>query len=141
MSTLFKKAVLVLALPGLLATAAPAFADGGHRRDGWHGHDRYGSRYDERRGYRSRDYYARSHDRGYYRQRAYAGPTWRGRDGRYYCRRDDGTTGLLVGAAVGGVLGHEVAGRGGDRTLGVILGAAGGALLGRAVDRSDARCR
>ena len=66
---------------------------------------------------------------------------WRARDGRYYCRKEDGTTGLLIGAGVGGLIGHEVAGRGGDRTLGAILGAAGGAILGRAIDRSDSRCR
>lgn len=59
---------------------------------------------------------------------------WQGNDGRYYCKRDNGTTGLVVGGVVGGLVGHEVAGRG-DRTLGTILGAAGGALLGREVDR------
>ena len=64
---------------------------------------------------------------------------WRGDDGRYYCRRDNGTTGLLVGAGVGALIGHEVAGRG-DRTLGAILGGAAGALLGRTIDRSSTRC-
>ncbi len=66
---------------------------------------------------------------------------WRGRDSRYYCRKKDGTTGLLIGAGVGALAGHELAGRGGDRTLGAILGAAGGAILGRAIDRSNTRCR
>ena len=65
---------------------------------------------------------------------------WRGRDDRYYCRKDDGTTGLLVGAGVGALLGHEVAGQNGDRTLGAILGGAAGALLGRTIDRSSTRC-
>ncbi len=65
---------------------------------------------------------------------------WRGNDGRYYCRKDNGTTGLLVGAGVGALIGHEVAGRGGDRTLGAILGGAAGALLGRSIDRSSTRC-
>lgn len=64
---------------------------------------------------------------------------WRGSDGRYYCRRGNGTTGLVVGAAVGAVVGHELAG-GRDRTLGTVLGAAGGALLGREVDRGSLRC-
>lgn len=64
---------------------------------------------------------------------------WRGRDDRYYCRRDDGTTGLLVGAGVGALLGNEIAGRG-DRTLGAIVGGAAGALLGRSIDRSSTRC-
>lgn len=65
---------------------------------------------------------------------------WRGDDGRYRCKRDDGTTGLLIGAAAGAVIGSEVAGRN-DRTLGAILGGLGGAFLGREIDRSDYRCR
>ena len=85
--------------------------------------------------------HAYGHDRAYYGEPVHRRTrVWRGRDGRYYCRRDDGTTGLLIGAAVGGLIGHEIAGYG-DRTLGAILGAAGGALLGRAIDRSEMRCR
>lgn len=65
---------------------------------------------------------------------------WRGRDGQYYCRRDNGTTGLIVGAAVGALAGRELDG-GRDRTLGTILGAVGGGLLGQAIDRGDLQCR
>ena len=65
---------------------------------------------------------------------------YRGQDGRYYCRRPDGTTGLIVGGIAGGVLGNVIA-PGGSSTLGTILGAAGGAAAGRAIDRSGARCR
>ena len=65
---------------------------------------------------------------------------WRGNDGRYYCRRDNGTTGLVIGAAVGALAGHEIAGSG-DKTLGAVLGAVGGGLLGRAIDRGDLKCR
>lgn len=65
---------------------------------------------------------------------------WRDGQGRYRCQRNDGTTGLLIGAAAGGVAGHVIAGRG-DKTLGAILGAAGGALLGREIDRDKVRCR
>ena len=32
---------------------------------------------------------------------------YRGSDNRYYCRRDDGTTGLIVGGIGGGVLGNR----------------------------------
>jgi hypothetical protein len=64
---------------------------------------------------------------------------YRGRDGRYYCRRSDGTTGLIVGAIAGGVLGNILA-PGRSETLGTILGAGAGALAGQAIDR-DARCR
>ena len=65
---------------------------------------------------------------------------WRGDDGRYHCRREDGTTGLIVGAAAGALLGRELAGRG-ERTLGAIVGGAAGALLGREIDRGGLRCR
>ena len=68
-----------------------------------------------------------------------ANEVWQGRDGRYYCRRGNGTTGLVIGAAGGALLGREVDG-GRNRTTGTILGAAAGALLGREVQRSM-RCR
>jgi hypothetical protein len=69
---------------------------------------------------------------------------YRGNDGRYYCRRDDGTTGLIVGGIAGGVLGNIIA-PGGSEVLGTILGAAGGAAVGSAIDKGDnkkdIRCR
>ena len=64
---------------------------------------------------------------------------WRGDDGHYHCRRSDGTTGLVVGAAVGAVVGNRLAS--GDRTLGTVLGAAGGGLVGRQLDRGHMSCR
>ena len=66
--------------------------------------------------------------------------SWRGKDGRMYCRRKNGTTGLVIGAAVGGIAGNKSAGRG-DKTVGTIIGAAGGALLGREIDKGSRRCR
>ncbi|MEX0341819.1 MAG: glycine zipper 2TM domain-containing protein [Erythrobacter sp.] len=89
--------------------------------------------------YRDRDYdrYGR-----YYEPRRISrrDRMWRGNDGRYYCRRDNGTTGLVIGAGVGALAGHEIAGRG-DRTLGAILGGAVGALVGREIDRGSLKCR
>ena len=64
---------------------------------------------------------------------------YRDRDGRYYCKRDDGTTGTIVGAIAGGVLGNVIA-PGGSKTLGTILGGGAGALAGRAIDRNDISC-
>ena len=64
---------------------------------------------------------------------------WQGRDGRYYCRRGNGTTGLVIGAAGGALIGRAIDG-GNNRATGTILGAAAGALLGREVQRSM-RCR
>ncbi|HEX6377347.1 MAG TPA: glycine zipper 2TM domain-containing protein [Allosphingosinicella sp.] len=69
--------------------------------------------------------------------------TWRGSDGRLYCRKPNGTTGLIVGGAAGALVGRQVDKRG-DRTTGTVLGAAVGALLGRHVQRnvvSRRRCR
>lgn len=63
---------------------------------------------------------------------------YRGSDGRYYCRRSDGTTGTVVGAIAGGALG-AILGNGG--ALGTLLGAGGGALLGRSIDRGKIHCQ
>lgn len=67
---------------------------------------------------------------------------WQGNDGRYYCKRSNGTVGLLVGGAAGALIGRAIDTRG-ERATGTILGAAAGALLGREVQkrRSEARCR
>ena len=88
----------------------------------------------------------RGNDR-YYNDRYYDGDrvsrntrVWQGNDGRYYCRKDNGTTGLLIGAGVGALAGHEIAGRG-DRTVGTILGGAVGAIAGRAIDKGNDGCR
>jgi len=92
---------------------------------------RYGG-YDASRYYRQGNYGERRltrYDRVY-----------RGSDGRYYCRRSDGTTGLIVGGVLGGLLGNAVS-SGHSSTLATILGAGGGALLGRSIDRGNVRCR
>ena len=67
---------------------------------------------------------------------------FRGFDGRYRARPprrcSNGTTGAIVGAIAGGLLGRVIDNRG-DRAVGTILGGAGGALAGRAIDRNGAR--
>ncbi|WP_425506690.1 glycine zipper 2TM domain-containing protein [Sphingomonas abaci] len=69
-------------------------------------------------------------------ERVYAGY-----DGRYYCKRSDGTTGLIIGGAAGGILGNVIDG-GRSRILGTLLGGAAGALAGRSIDQnSQVRCR
>ena len=106
-----------------------------------HRHDRYDDRgYYGQSSYRDARPYYMQYDRDWGRPVRRDTQIWRGRDNRYYCRKDDGTTGLLVGAGVGALIGHEVAGQRGDRTLGAILGGAAGALLGRTIDRSSTRC-
>ena len=125
----------------------------GSRDDGWGYYDRnysqrYGS-YDWNRpdprvgGYYADNYYR---DDRRYRERRLSRDDriYRGRDGRYYCRRSDGTTGLIVGGLAGGVLGNIIA-PGGSKTLGTVLGAIGGAAAGAAIDSGDRndgiRCR
>jgi hypothetical protein len=65
---------------------------------------------------------------------------YRGSDGRYYCKRSDGTTGLVIGGVGGAGVGALISG---GSTAGTLVGGALGALLGRTVDRSqtDVRCR
>ncbi|QIK79066.1 glycine zipper 2TM domain-containing protein [Sphingomonas piscis] len=71
----------------------------------------------------------------------YQGKTWRDSQGRIRCRRPNGTTGLIVGAAGGALIGRAVDTHG-ERATGTILGAAVGALAGRHIDRSRrVRCR
>jgi hypothetical protein len=133
------KALVAALLGSALLPAAAALADPPPwaPAHGWrdhHGEDGQGEdEHDnyERRGERPHYYQERrltAHDR-----------IWRGNDGRYYCHRSDGTTGLIVGGAVGALAGRSLAG-GGDRTLGTLVGMTGGALLGRAIDRGDLRC-
>jgi uncharacterized protein YcfJ len=64
----------------------------------------------------------------------YAYKEWRGADGRTYCRKSNGTVGLIVGGAAGALVGRAVDTRG-ERATGTVLGAAAGALLGREVAR------
>ncbi|TPG55114.1 glycine zipper 2TM domain-containing protein [Sphingomonas glacialis] len=84
----------------------------------------------------------------YYRDGSYYQPRrlgrndriYRGGDNRYYCRRSDGTTGLIIGGLAGGLLGNSLA-SGGSRTLGTLIGGGAGALLGQSVDRGQVQCR
>ena len=113
--------------------AAPAYAGVSMAAPGYHAAEA------------SADYYKkRKHNRNYYASRDQRVNSntriWRGSDGRYRCKKDNGTTGLLIGGAVGGLAGHEIAGNG-DKLLGTVLGAAGGALLGREIDKDKYRCR
>jgi hypothetical protein len=71
----------------------------------------------------------------------YHGKTWRDSSGRLRCKKPNGTTGLIVGAAGGALIGRAIDTRG-ERTTGTVIGAAAGALLGRHVERNRrVRCR
>jgi uncharacterized protein YcfJ len=121
----FAAASVALTAPAYAGIAAPAKADGFHQLD------------------QSSSFHKKRKDRRYYAndQRINRNTrVWRGEDGRYRCKKDNGTTGLLIGGAVGGLAGHEIAG-GGDKLLGTIIGAGAGALIGREVDRDKYRCR
>jgi len=76
-------------------------------------------------------------DRGYYL--GDNDSIYRDGNGRYYCKRRDGTRGAIVGGLAGGVLGNVIAPNG-SKTLGTVIGAAGGALAGRQIDRGNIRC-
>ncbi|HTI31768.1 MAG TPA: glycine zipper 2TM domain-containing protein [Sphingomonas sp.] len=89
---------------------------------------RYGAYYADR-------YYR---DGRYYRQRqlSYDDRVYRGYDNRYYCRRSDGTTGLIIGAGAGALAGAALS-SGRSEVLGVLLGAAVGGAIGTSVDRDS----
>lgn len=72
----------------------------------------------------------------------YKGKVWRDSHGRLRCKRPNGTTGLIVGAAGGALVGRAIDTRG-ERATGTIIGAAAGALIGREIDRNRKgyRCR
>jgi hypothetical protein len=65
----------------------------------------------------------------------YHGRVWRDSYGRMRCRRPNGTTGLIVGAAGGALIGRAIDSHG-SRMTGTIVGAAAGALLGREIQRN-----
>lgn len=69
---------------------------------------------------------------------------WRGRDGRVYFKKNNGTTGTIIGGVGGALLGRTVDTRG-DRTVGTLGGAVLGGLAGRAIDKGSSnnnrRCR
>jgi hypothetical protein len=129
-----KRLVLAAAAASLIPLAgmsAPAMAD----PPAWA--PAHGKRAKEARHWYPEDHYRK----GNYRERRLAAneEIYRGRDGRYYCKRKDGTTGLIIGGVAGGVLGHEIA-PGGSKTVGAVLGAVAGGLVGKSLD-DGVKCR
>ncbi len=121
------RAIASIAAAAVMAASAPAFAhDHGQPMppQGWQGGNH-------------RDY----HDGGY-----------ENRGGNYDQQRDDwlaecrhrlgsnGVGGAVIGGLIGGVAGHEIAGRN-DRVLGTVAGAVVGAVAGRAIDQAQNRGR
>ena len=147
-------ALAATAMTGLTVAAAPASAQSyqqqrydyqraqrDYRRElrnyrQWNRYDynnpdpRYGSYYADR-------YYR---DGRYYRQRQLSSNdrVYRGYNGQYYCRRSDGTTGLIIGAGVGALFGNAID-NGRSSLLGTLLGAAAGGAIGSSIDRNGNR--
>jgi Glycine zipper 2TM domain len=113
---------------------------GQQKRAAWQDYNRYDyNRFDPLYGdYQANRYYR---DGSYYQDRRLSNQDriYRGSNGRYYCRRNDGTTGLIIGAVGGSLLGRAIAPNR-SKTLGTILGGVGGALIGRSIGRDGVRC-
>jgi hypothetical protein len=132
-----RKLTLTLVAASLVAGCSTYGRNDDFRRWGRYDYNRPDPRYG---GYYADRYYR---DDARYRERVLRSNEriYRGQDGRYYCRRNDGTTGLIIGGVAGGVLGNVIA-PGGSGLLGTILGGAAGAAVGREIDRSnEVRCR
>ena len=129
---MIKRIALSTAIAASALTAMPAAAEA-QSRYGYssrydNGYYDQGQRYD-RRYANQRRYNQRYNNQRYNNQRY----------GRHYGQRcSSGSTGTILGAIAGGLLGREIAGRG-DRTVGAIIGAGAGALVGREVGRNDCR--
>ncbi|MBB6125109.1 hypothetical protein FHS92_002866 [Sphingobium subterraneum] len=122
-------AALSVSVASLATVSAPASA-----RDGWDNGRHYGQyKHGRDRDYRGDRYYGGRDN--YYRGNNYYRSGYRGDN--YRCR-DKGTGGAIIGAIAGGLLGHEIAGRG-DRTTGTVIGGALGAVTGHVIDKSDGR--
>ncbi len=119
---------------GSFGVTAPAMARGDYYGRGDYNQGGYNRGYDRGQYYSGRDTSYNESQRGYYNGNNYN----RGRQ-NYRCR-NDGTTGTIVGAIAGGLLGNSVVGRRGDRTAGTLVGGVVGALAGRAIDKGDGRC-
>lgn len=130
---MLKSIAIIGAALATAATAVPAQAQYYGGGDRYAGQRYYGDRYDRYQDGRYRDYYRDG--RGYRTSRAYYG-----RDGYAYRCRSNGTTGTILGAIVGGLLGDAAVGRRGDGTAGAIVGGGVGALAGRAIERNGSRC-
>lgn len=126
MDMAFAKKIVLASLLGVSAAVSiPSTAMAG---------DHWGHRYSDYRGddedWRDRrDYRYDYEERDYYRER----PRYVNRS-RYRCR-SGGTTGAIVGGALGALIGRGIDRRG-DRAVGTILGAGGGALIGREIERN-----
>ena len=138
-TTLIGLTALAIAVPSIAATPAAA-------QRGYQDHGRYERDYRDGRHHRNeRGYDNRRYSNDYDRNGYYTGRTWRGQNGRTYCRRSDGSTGLLIGAVGGALVGRTIDTRG-DRTAGTLLGAVVGGLIGNSIDRDSnnnrgRRCR
>lgn len=90
-----------------------------------------------------RKYYANRYyrDRRYYQPRALGGTdrVYRGGDDRFYCRRPDGTTGLISGLSGSGF--DRTLRRGESDLLDTLADAAGSAALTRTIDAGKLVCR
>ncbi|VVS97382.1 conserved hypothetical protein [Sphingomonas sp. EC-HK361] len=134
----------MVALAAVAAATLVAGCNDYGRGPGYAGDYGYG-RYDYNRpdpaynGYYADRYYR---DDARYRERRLGNNdrVYVGNDGRYYCRRNDGTTGLIVGGIAGGALGAAIA-PGGSGLLGALIGGVAGAAGGQAIDKNNVRCR
>lgn len=131
-------AVLIASFVG----AAPAMAQPHGRARGHYKHaEKREEKREAREAYWDASQHYRRDDRRYRARRlGREDRIYRGSDNRYYCKRDDGTSGLIIGGLAGGILGNVIA-PGGSKTIGTIAGAGLGAIIGKTIDDGEIVCR
>ena len=137
---MFTKTSLAVLAGATALTAIPAAAEARPRHYNYgYSQPYYGGSYYG--GYRASPRYYGNYGNGYYgrNSNSYYGRNYYGRN-RSRC--GSGTTGAIIGALAGGLIGREIDRgssryyRRGNGTTGLIVGGAAGALLGREVGRS-----
>lgn len=131
------KPILTLALTASMLAGLSSPAQARDRESNWYRYEEYHHEADDDDDDDDRPRYRRSYyeDREYYRPRYDERRRYYRSERRHRCG-GSGTTGLVLGGAVGALLGRSVD-RYGDRAPGTIIGAGAGALLGRELERKS----
>lgn len=119
--------ILSTAVLFLAVVMAAPLAQARDGRDGWNGRDHYRSAPVHREKYVERHYYHPGQHRGWYKPHHYYRPAprhhYRHDHGYYPAHRTSSSAPIILGSAIGGVVGHEIGyGDPGHTAAGAVIG-------------------